>query len=96
LTKFRSPEDVQLERLRLRNALSEEQAKERIKGQIPIEQKKNLASYVIYNTGALEESYIQAENILNQIDQDVKSFQWVGLSLIFLFVVCGSYHCFRK
>ncbi len=42
-------EDIQLQRLQLRNHLSYDQAMHRIRSQISIEKKKQLANYVLYN-----------------------------------------------
>ncbi|WP_125590395.1 dephospho-CoA kinase [Companilactobacillus jidongensis] len=45
------PEKVQLERLIERDRISEEDAMNKINAQMPIEQKKNLADFVIDNSG---------------------------------------------
>ena len=55
------PRDIQLARLIERDKLSYEQAEERLKAQMPIEQKKEQADYVIDNRGTLEETEIQVE-----------------------------------
>ncbi|KPV45802.1 dephospho-CoA kinase [Alicyclobacillus ferrooxydans] len=50
------PEDVQLTRLMQRDGLSESDAKARIKAQMPIEEKRTLATYVIHNSGTPDET----------------------------------------
>jgi len=50
------PENLQMERLRKRNGLSENSAMARIRSQMPIEEKKKLADFVIDNSGSLEET----------------------------------------
>ncbi|MCL6456877.1 MAG: dephospho-CoA kinase [Gorillibacterium sp.] len=48
------PRDIQLKRLMLRDGLSEEQAQQRLKVQMPIEEKKVLADILIDNSDSLE------------------------------------------
>lgn len=55
------PERVQLERLMKRNKLSKEAAEQRIKSQLSIEEKKNLADIVIDNSSSIEKTYEQLE-----------------------------------
>jgi len=55
------PQAVQLERLILRDGLTEEQAWKRINAQMDIEQKKKVADIVIDNSGTLEDTYAQLE-----------------------------------
>lgn len=50
-----APEELQLRRLTELRGMSEEQARARIGAQMPIEQKRRLATYVIENTGSLDE-----------------------------------------
>ncbi len=56
------PERIQLERLMKRNSLSETSAMARIRAQMPIEEKKKIADFVIDNSGSLEET---RENTMN-------------------------------
>lgn len=51
--------DTQLQRLLARDELSPEQAKSRIAAQMPIEQKKEYADYLIDNRGSREETQAQ-------------------------------------
>lgn len=48
------PSDVQLERLLSRDAISEQDARARIAAQMPIDRKRDLADYVVDNSGPLE------------------------------------------
>jgi dephospho-CoA kinase len=50
-----APERLQLERLTRLRGMSEEQARARIAAQLPIEEKRRLATHVIENTGSLDE-----------------------------------------
>lgn len=55
------PEKLQSERLMKRNKLSKEAAEQRIKSQLSIEEKKNLADIVIDNSSSIEKTYEQLE-----------------------------------
>ena len=57
---------TQLERLVARDESSEVEASERIKSQMPIEKKKDLADAVIDNTGTREETEKQLKSILKK------------------------------
>lgn len=50
-----APEELQLQRLVEQRGLEERAARERIAAQMPIEEKRRLATYVIPNTGTLDE-----------------------------------------
>ncbi|WP_219838130.1 dephospho-CoA kinase [Paenibacillus sp. R14(2021)] len=56
-----APRAVQIERLMTRNALTEEQAEQRIRLQMDIEEKRSRADYVIDNSGTLEETSQQVD-----------------------------------
>ncbi|MEC1606353.1 dephospho-CoA kinase [Bacillus halotolerans] len=56
--------ELQLERLTKRNQLTEEEALSRIRSQIPLEEKVSRADNVIDNSGTLEETKQQLEEIL--------------------------------
>ena len=62
-----APYDLELERLMKRNQLSREQAKARIKSQLPLDEKRRLASYVIENTGTIEELRTNLQQLLEEI-----------------------------
>lgn len=61
-------EEMQLQRLMQRNSLSEEEAKARIRSQLPISEKEKGADAVIYNNGSIEQSKVQLERILLEWD----------------------------
>jgi len=61
-------EEMQLQRLMQRNSLSEEEAKARIRSQLPISEKEKGADAVIYNNGSIEQSKVQLERILVEWD----------------------------
>lgn len=63
-------EEMQLERLMVRNSLSEEEAKARIHSQLPVSEKEKGADAVIYNNGTIEQSKEQLERIL--LEWDIK------------------------
>jgi len=63
------PREVQLARLMARNGLTEAQAKERIASQMPLEQKRPFATWVIDNGGTLEATRAQVEKVISS---------WVG------------------
>lgn len=56
--------DQQLNRLMLRNQYSEEEAKSRIAAQLSFEEKKEKSDYIIDNSGSLEQSHQQIDNLL--------------------------------
>ena len=57
------PRAVQISRLRTRDAISRAEAARRIAAQMPAEEKKKRADYVIDASGALEETIAQTERI---------------------------------
>jgi dephospho-CoA kinase len=57
------PESLQLQRLMTRDGLSEEEARRRIASQIPIEEKKRFADFLIDNSGNLAETERQVDQI---------------------------------
>lgn len=61
-------EEMQLERLMVRNSLSQEEAKARIHSQLPVSEKEKGADAVIYNNGTIEQSKEQLERILAEWD----------------------------
>jgi dephospho-CoA kinase len=63
------PRDIQLERLMTRDGLTIEQAEGRLAAQMPIEEKRALADFVIDNSGTLE-----------QTEREVDAF-WKGMGL---------------
>lgn len=61
------PENIQLIRLMQRNKLSQADAEKRIKAQLSIETKKDLADYIIDNQGDITQTYHQVETICTKI-----------------------------
>jgi dephospho-CoA kinase len=61
------PESLALERLKKRDDLSMEQARLRLASQMPIEEKKKLADWVIDNSGSLEETKKQVERLYKEL-----------------------------
>ena len=61
-----SPE-IQRERLRTRSALSEEQIESRIRSQMPTEEKIKFADFVIDNSGSIESTRAQVEQVYRQL-----------------------------
>lgn len=62
-----APEALQVERQISRDGCSRDEALRRVRAQIPIEEKKALADYVIDNSGTLEETERQVREVLSQI-----------------------------
>lgn len=63
---------IQIERIKKRNALSDEAILERINAQIPLHQKKKLAKYVINNNGDLENLQKEIEKYLQNYLPNIK------------------------
>jgi dephospho-CoA kinase len=57
------PEEKQIERLMERDGISKEEAAERLKAQLPIDEKVGYADFVIYNDKSLEETRRQVEEV---------------------------------
>ncbi|MDA7027189.1 dephospho-CoA kinase [Bacillus sp. CLL-7-23] len=60
------PKHLQLERLMKRNQLTEEEAKNRINAQLSLDEKKEKADVVIDNSGSLENTKQQFEELFDQ------------------------------
>lgn len=58
------PEELQLQRLMSRNHLDEQEAAQRMQSQLSIEKKKELADFVIDNSGTIEETEKQVHEWL--------------------------------
>lgn len=61
------PESVQLQRLMQRDSLTESEALKRIRAQWPIELKRQLADYVIDNSGTLAATQVQVDRLWQRI-----------------------------
>lgn len=64
------PEGVQMERLMKRNEFTKEEAINRIKSQIPIEEKKKRGDFVIDNSGTIEETEKQIAGLYSLLLQN--------------------------
>lgn len=62
-----APEKVQLQRLTVRDRLTEEEARLRLASQMPIEEKRKLADIVIDNSGSVERTAEQLRAVLDQL-----------------------------
>jgi dephospho-CoA kinase len=60
------PRHIQMERLMSRNSFTAEQAEQRIALQMDIEEKRQLANYVIDNSGTLEQTVLQVERFWHE------------------------------
>ena len=65
------PEDMQITRLMERNNLTKEQAIARIHSQMPLSEKEAKATYVISNSGTVNDLYEKLDNLLNKIEAEV-------------------------
>lgn len=65
------PADVQLRRLLERDELDEEQARKRMRAQLPIEEKRQWADYLIDNQGTREETERQVDQLLAKIKAEL-------------------------
>jgi dephospho-CoA kinase len=62
-----APERMQIERQIARDGATREEAQRRVRAQLPIEEKKALADYVIDNGGTLEETRRQVIEVLRRV-----------------------------
>jgi dephospho-CoA kinase len=62
-----APEDVCIERIKLRSGLSEDEIKRRMNSQISPEDKRSLADFTINNSGTLEDLNKSSQFILNLV-----------------------------
>jgi len=62
-----APEPLQIERQQARDGCSREEALRRIRAQLPIEEKKALADYVIDNSGPLAETERQVRELFSRL-----------------------------
>lgn len=65
-----APREIQIERLRKRDGLSDSEISARLSAQVDIEIKKKLADYVIDNSGSLEETRKQVRNLVEILTKD--------------------------
>lgn len=67
------PEETQIERLMARNNLSREEAENRIKSQLPVEEKLKYADYIIDASGTIEETIAQTEKVYQSLLKDLEA-----------------------
>jgi dephospho-CoA kinase len=63
-----APEPLQMRRLMELRGLSEEQARARIAAQMPIEEKRRLATHVIQNTGTMADLRREVERVWHELE----------------------------
>lgn len=61
------PPDLQIQRTVERDGCTEEEARRRIEAQMPIDEKRELASHIIDNTGPIEDTELQVDHFWNSI-----------------------------
>ncbi len=61
------PPDIQLERLMKRDNINEKEAMARINAQMPVEEKREMANFVIDNSGSVEQSGSQVDAIYSSL-----------------------------
>lgn len=61
--------ELELKRLMARNGFTREQAQIRIDSQMPLAQKRALATYIINNTGTIEQLNQQLQEFLNNLEE---------------------------
>lgn len=69
------PRDVQRKRLMLRDSLSAERADRRIAAQMPVEEKRDRADYVIDTSGTMEQTLQRADAVLERLLKDAEKDQ---------------------
>jgi dephospho-CoA kinase len=63
------PEDLQMERLCHRSGLTPEEARVRIAAQMPLAEKTARADTILWNTGSIEETARQVDDVWNRISK---------------------------
>ncbi|MED5463538.1 MAG: dephospho-CoA kinase [Myxococcota bacterium] len=61
------PRAVQLERLQARNNLSASEAERRIASQLPLDDKRQRGTWIIDNSGSLEDTHAQVDSLWSQL-----------------------------
>lgn len=67
------PEQIQIERLIKRDGINLQQAKLRLTNQMPIEEKRKLADYVVDNSGDLTNLFAEVDKLLKWIEGKFKT-----------------------
>jgi dephospho-CoA kinase len=61
--------DVQIQRVMLRDALDLDEIMDRIRAQMPIDEKKKFADFIIDNGGSIENTKLQLDLIITQLER---------------------------
>ncbi|KAM0954349.1 putative dephospho-CoA kinase [Dioscorea sansibarensis] len=69
--------DTQLHRLMARDGIPEEQATNRINAQMPLHLKRTKADIIIDNSGSLDETRAQFEQVLNEVTSPLKWTEFI-------------------
>ena len=67
------PPEMQLERLTKRDSLTDEAAKRRIAAQMPLDEKRKAATFVVTNDGSMVKTRRQVSELLAKIKEDAKN-----------------------
>ena len=67
--------DEQIRRVRARDGLSDEAARQRVAAQIPIDDKLKRADYIIWTTGTLEETDRQVDQVYGRLTEETESLR---------------------
>ncbi|MGH9388859.1 MAG: dephospho-CoA kinase, partial [Vicinamibacteria bacterium] len=59
--------ELQLERLMARDGLSREDAERRIRSQMPLEEKRPFADYLVDTSGSIEDTLKQTDDLASQL-----------------------------
>ncbi|KAJ4797074.1 hypothetical protein LUZ62_048320 [Rhynchospora pubera] len=85
--------ETQIQRLMARDGISEEQARNRIEAQMPLDLKREKADLVIDNSGSLEETKVKFDQVLARVNSPLslkeRTFSRDGVLSILLSVVVG-------
>ena len=69
--------DTQLHRLMARDGIPEEQATNRINAQMPLHLKRTKADIIIDNSGSLDETRAQFEQVLNEVTSPLTWMEFI-------------------
>ncbi len=59
--------EIQIERTRKRDACDVEEAERRVEAQLPIDEKRDMADYVIDNSGSIDETHLQVVELVREL-----------------------------
>ncbi|KAG0482320.1 hypothetical protein HPP92_010404 [Vanilla planifolia] len=86
--------ETELQRLILRDRISEEEARQRINAQTSLDWKKTRADIVINNSGLMEDTKKQVQDVLKQVTKSLSfkelGFSREGVALVVVAVIIGS------